>query len=204
MTHRSQNFPAVVAATLAVVSLALAMPASAASRYKIGSSNTVYADPYVSRPKTTPCIVQLFTNVAFENFSPYDFQYTPPANCAAPWQKVVFTADIYVTKGIQYDRTANIWIGPTNIYFGTTSEPSIPTIAATGRSSATSPTTLPSSPFAQEGKPSISATSSTRPTPACSTEPPPSTSIRLTRKQRRPPCRPTKSSAFSGGPTEAP
>jgi hypothetical protein len=124
MTHRSQNFPAVVAATLAVVSLALAMPASAASRYKIGSSNTVYADPYVSRPKTTPCIVQLFTNVAFENFSPYDFQYTPPANCAAPWQKVVFTADIYVTKGVQYDRTANFWIGGANIYFGTTAEPS--------------------------------------------------------------------------------
>ena len=28
------------------------------------------------------------------------------------------------TRDVQYDRTANIWIGPTNIYFGTTSEPS--------------------------------------------------------------------------------
>lgn len=38
--------------------------------------------------------------------------------------KVVFTADINVTAGIQYDRTANFWLGPTNIYFGTTAEPS--------------------------------------------------------------------------------
>jgi hypothetical protein len=96
----------------------------AASRYKVGSGNTTYADPYVPRPHTTPCAVTLFTNVAFENFNPYDFQYTPPANCPGPWQKVVFEGDIRVTKGVQYDRTANFWIGGANIYFGTTAEPS--------------------------------------------------------------------------------
>ncbi len=123
MARRSKSL-SVLAIAFLIILLALAAPASAASRYKIGSSNTVDADPYVSRPSTTPCIVQLFSNVAFENFNPYDFQFTPPANCPAPWQKVVFTADISVTKGIQYDRTANFWIGGANIYFGTTAEPS--------------------------------------------------------------------------------
>ncbi len=94
------------------------------SRYRIGSSNTVTADPTVPRPGTTPCVVQLFQDVPFENFNPYDFQFTPPANCPGPWLKVVFTADISVTKGVQYDRTANFWIGGANIYFGTTAEPS--------------------------------------------------------------------------------
>jgi hypothetical protein len=98
------------------------------ARYQVGSPNTTYADPYVPRPGTTPCIVTLFSDVAFDNYNPYSFAYTPPADCAGPWQKVVFTANISVTKGIQYDRTANFWIGGTNIYFGTTAEPS-PTLA---------------------------------------------------------------------------
>ena len=75
------------------------------------------------RPNTTPCIVQLFQNVAFDDFNPRSFSYTPPANCPGPWQKVVFEGDFSVTAGRQFDRTANIWLGPTNIYFGTTAEP---------------------------------------------------------------------------------
>jgi len=90
---------------------------------QIGSSNTATADPRVPHPKTTPCIVELFTNYRFGNFNPQSFPYAPPASCPAPWAKVILEADFSVTKGIQYDRTANIWIGPTNIYFGTTSEP---------------------------------------------------------------------------------
>jgi hypothetical protein len=35
---------------------------------------------------------------------------------------VILEVNTSITKGIQYDRTANIWIGPTNIYFGTTAE----------------------------------------------------------------------------------
>lgn len=38
--------------------------------------------------------------------------------------KVVLEADINLNAGIQYDRTANFWLGPVNIYFGTTAEPS--------------------------------------------------------------------------------
>jgi Peptide N-acetyl-beta-D-glucosaminyl asparaginase amidase A len=98
--------------------------ASASGPYVIGSQNTVTADPTVTRPNTTPCVVQLFSNAEFDNFNPYSFTYTPPADCPGPWAKVVFEADINVTAGNQYDRTANFWLGPTNIYFGTTSEPS--------------------------------------------------------------------------------
>jgi len=97
--------------------------AFASGPYVIGSSNTVTADPTIPRPKTTPCIVQLLSNAEFDNFNPVPFPFAPPANCPGPWAKVVFTADINVTAGVQFDRTANFWLGPTNIYFGTTAEP---------------------------------------------------------------------------------
>jgi hypothetical protein len=97
--------------------------ASASGPFVIGSANTVTADPYVTRPATTPCVVQLFNDAEFDNFNPYSFTYTPPADCPGPWAKVVFEADVNVTAGVQYDRTANFWLGATNIYFGTTAEP---------------------------------------------------------------------------------
>jgi len=90
----------------------------------IGSANTATADPPVPRPETTPCVVQLFSNIAFANFSPKLFSFAPPAACPAPWAKVVLEADFSIQAGRQFDRTANIWIGGTNVYFGTTSEPS--------------------------------------------------------------------------------
>ena len=90
----------------------------------IGSPNTATADPSVRRPNTRPCVVQLFMNFRFDDFSPRLFQYVPPTNCPGPWLKVVFEGDFSVTQGRQFDRTANVWIGGTNIYFGTTAEPS--------------------------------------------------------------------------------
>ncbi len=107
------------AATL--VSLLL-LSGLAAAQYKIGSGNTAIADPPVPRPKTTPCKVQLFKGYKFDNFNPQSFNYAPPAACPGPWAAVILEANFSITKGIQYDRTANIWIGPTNIYFGTTAE----------------------------------------------------------------------------------
>ena len=98
--------------------------ASASGPYTIGSGNTVTADPLVPRPSTTPCVVQLLDNAEFNIYAPVPFTYTPPSGCPGPWAKVVFEADINVTEGIQYDRTANFWLGPTVIYFGTTAEPS--------------------------------------------------------------------------------
>jgi hypothetical protein len=98
--------------------------ASASGPYVIGSANTVTADPLVTRPSTTPCVVQLFTGASFYDFNVENFTYTPPSACPGPWAKVVLESDINLNAGIQYDRTANFWLGPVNIYFGTTAEPS--------------------------------------------------------------------------------
>jgi hypothetical protein len=98
--------------------------ASASGPYVIGSANTVSADPNVIRPTTTPCVVQLFSDAQFFDFNVENFTFTPPSACPGPWAKVVLEADINLNAGIQYDRTANFWLGPVNIYFGTTAEPS--------------------------------------------------------------------------------
>ncbi len=90
---------------------------------QIGSSNPVTAAPLVPRPNTKPCVVQLFSNLAFDNFTPATFSYAPPANCPGPWSKVVFTADFTVTAGRQFDRTAAFYLGHASIYYGTTAEP---------------------------------------------------------------------------------
>jgi hypothetical protein len=90
---------------------------------QIGSSNPITAAPLVSRPPTKPCTVQLFQNLAFDNFTPATFSYTPPASCPGPWAKVVFTADFTVQAGTQFDRTAAFYLGHANIYYGTTAEP---------------------------------------------------------------------------------
>jgi hypothetical protein len=89
----------------------------------IGSQNTVTADPRVTRPHEPPCVVQLFSGLQFVDFFIKTYQYTPPAACPGPWEKVVFTADFDVTAGRQFDRTAVINLGNVNIYFGTTAEP---------------------------------------------------------------------------------
>ena len=90
----------------------------------VGSSNTITADRPVSHPDTKPCVVTLFHRDVFKNFNNQTFDYTPPADCPGPWAKVVFNFDVRVTKGVQYDRTAILWVGGAVIYFGTTSEPS--------------------------------------------------------------------------------
>ncbi len=90
----------------------------------VGSSNTITADMPVPRPDTTPCVVTLFYHYTFKNFSNKTFPYKPPAACPGPWAKVVFNFDVRVTKGVQYDRTAILWVDGAVIFFGTTSEPS--------------------------------------------------------------------------------
>ena len=90
----------------------------------IGSANTVTANALIPRPNTTPCVVQLFSNVDFADFNPKFFTYTPPADCPGPWAAVVINADWSIDAGRQFDRTAEIWIGGANVYFGTTAEPS--------------------------------------------------------------------------------
>src|SRR5262249_5995269 len=91
---------------------------------QVGSPNTATADPKVPRPAGRSCGVALFTDFPSAAFSPKPSSYTPAAACPGPWAKVVFEGDFSVTAGRQFDRTANVWIGGTNVYFGTTAEPS--------------------------------------------------------------------------------
>lgn len=109
--------------SLLASSLCLAQVVIAPATPQIGSSNPVSAEPSVTRPGTVPCSVTLLTNQAFADFSNKRLTYTPPADCAGPWAKVVFSADFTVTAGRQFDRTAKFFLGGANIYFGTTSEP---------------------------------------------------------------------------------
>ncbi|MGH8276465.1 MAG: peptide-N4-asparagine amidase, partial [Steroidobacteraceae bacterium] len=90
---------------------------------QVGSSNPVTAEAPVPRPHSRPCVVRLFQNLEFANFTPKTFSYTPPAGCPGPWAKVVFTADFTVTAGRQFDRTAAFYLGHASIYYGTTAEP---------------------------------------------------------------------------------
>jgi hypothetical protein len=101
-----------------------ATAALAEGPYVKGSPNTVTANFPIPRPSTTPCVVTLLNNAEFDNFNPVSFNYAPPTACPGPWAAVILTAAVNVTAGIQYDRTANFWLGPTAIYFGTTAEPS--------------------------------------------------------------------------------
>jgi Peptide N-acetyl-beta-D-glucosaminyl asparaginase amidase A len=93
------------------------------SQYHIGTSLEATADPPVTRPNTKPCVVTLLTNQAFDNFNNQPFSYTPPASCPGPWSKVVFEGDFSIQAGVQFDRTAELFLGNVDIYFGTTAEP---------------------------------------------------------------------------------
>jgi peptide N-acetyl-beta-D-glucosaminyl asparaginase amidase A len=117
--------------TLGCITVALLLSGSAiAQNYvapstpMIGSANTVTANAPVPRPATSPCTVTLFQNFDFADFNPKFFTYTPPAGCPGPWAAVVFEADWSVDAGRQFDRTAEVWVGGANVYFGTTAEPS--------------------------------------------------------------------------------
>jgi len=90
----------------------------------VGSTNVATADPTVPRPPGQPCVVTLFNDDVFDDFNSRPYSYAPPAGCSGAWSKVVLEADFSVTAGRQYDRTASLWLGGVNLYFGTTQEPS--------------------------------------------------------------------------------
>lgn len=115
--------------SLVVTIFGLLMTANSATaqstKRQIGTQYTVTADPLLARPASTPCIVHLFTNVQFAFFSDtsQNFAATPPSGCSGPWQKVVLDVDFSENGGRQFDRTATLYVGNTNLYFGTTPEP---------------------------------------------------------------------------------
>ncbi|MFK2890331.1 peptide-N(4)-(N-acetyl-beta-glucosaminyl)asparagine amidase [Dyella flagellata] len=109
---------------VAGVSLLLGGVAQAApDSSPIGSANVTVADPTVPRPPGQPCVVQLFSDDTFNDFGTRPYGYAPPTGCGTHWAKVVLEADFSVTAGVQFDRTASIWLGGVNLYFGTTQEP---------------------------------------------------------------------------------
>ena len=91
---------------------------------QVGPTGAATAVPDVPAPPGRSCVVPLFDNQAFADFTPKAFSYAPPAGCGGPWAKVVLQADYHVSAGRQFDRTASIWIGGVNVYLGTTQEPS--------------------------------------------------------------------------------
>ena len=113
------------------VSVGARAQAVGGARFVLGSRVVASAEPPVSRPSPKPCVVTLFRHEAFDDHgngasmavSPHPFRFAPPHGCRGGWGKVVLEADFSVPKGRQYDRTAAIWLGGVNLYFGTTMEP---------------------------------------------------------------------------------
>jgi len=114
----------VAAAVLGACMTPPTAPAQSTNR-QIGTQFEVTADPLVPRPHEQPCVVSLFANYQFAYFSDTSqtFQFTPPAGCSGPWEKVVLEVDFSENAGVQFDRTATMFLGNTNVYFGTTPEP---------------------------------------------------------------------------------
>ena len=72
---------------LGVASVAQAQVVVVGPEPQIGSSNPITAAPQVVRPHTAPCVVPLFQNLAFADFTPKTFSYAPPAACPKPWAR---------------------------------------------------------------------------------------------------------------------
>jgi hypothetical protein len=101
----------------------IAVPTFAQDAPVVGSQNTVTADPPVPHPSTTPCVVTLFSNMQFADYSAHPISYTPPSKCSGEWAKVILKGDFSVSAGVQYDRSAKIFLNGVDIYYGTTPEP---------------------------------------------------------------------------------
>lgn len=114
-------FVGIAAVCLLIVTSAFAQ----STKRQIGTQFEVTADPLVPRPHVKPCTVQLFSNFTFAHFSDtaQTFPFTPPTSCSGPWKKVVLEINFSENGGVQFDRTASMYIANADIYFGTTPEP---------------------------------------------------------------------------------
>ena len=131
---RTQLKPALRAVLLGMLA-GLALPLTAAGardargglnippKPQIGQQNVATADLLVAHPPTRPCIVTLFQSDTFDVYAPLPFTYSPPAGCPGPWARVVFVAHFNENAGVQYDRSAYVFLGNAALYFGTTPEP---------------------------------------------------------------------------------
>lgn len=120
---RAVLFQTVLAGGVCAQGVAGAQVVTVPTRPVVGSSNPATAEPPVTRPSTKPCTVTLYSNEAFNDYSAHPIAFTPPTGCSGPWAKVVLSLDFTVTAGRQYDRTASLYLGNANIFYGTTAEP---------------------------------------------------------------------------------
>lgn len=125
MNSPMRSFRRLLVAAILAPCLISTLTFAQSTNRKIGTQFEVTADPLVPRPPQQPCVVPLFANYKFAFFADtaQTFEFTPPTNCSGPWEKVVFEADYSENGGDQFDRTTSIYLGDTNIYFGTTPEP---------------------------------------------------------------------------------
>jgi peptide N-acetyl-beta-D-glucosaminyl asparaginase amidase A len=116
-------FIAPIVAFLSIVTAQSALGQS--TNRKIGTQFTVTAEPTVPRPNEKPCVVKLFSGFSFAFFADTDqtFDFTPAAHCSGPWEKVVLEVNFSENGGVQFDRTASLYLANANLYFGTTPEP---------------------------------------------------------------------------------
>ncbi|MFP5232457.1 MAG: peptide-N4-asparagine amidase [Acidobacteriota bacterium] len=126
----------VVGGLLLIVSVAMRAGAQAReggpeAPMRPGSRVVSSAEPNVPRPSSTPCMVTLARREAFDDRGDgssmaahaHRLEFAPPRGCAGAWSKVVLVVDFSVPAGRQFDRTATIWLGGVNLYFGATMEP---------------------------------------------------------------------------------
>ncbi|MFB9690792.1 peptide-N4-asparagine amidase [Amycolatopsis plumensis] len=113
----------------AVLSSLLLLPgiASASPVVEGDTDDPVTAAPAVTRPDTPHCSVTLAdgfrSNAADGSPRFYEGTLTPPKACPGPWAKVVMDQTVTVS-GRQYDRIGDLKIGGTEVWWGTTEEPS--------------------------------------------------------------------------------
>jgi hypothetical protein len=121
---RLRGLLAVAVLILSLISINTLTVAQSTDR-QIGTQFEVTADPLVPRPHTQPCVVSLFADYQFAFFSEsvQNFDFTPPSDCSGPWEKIVLEINFSENGGVQFDRTASMYIANTDIYFGTTPEP---------------------------------------------------------------------------------
>jgi Peptide N-acetyl-beta-D-glucosaminyl asparaginase amidase A len=125
MHSPSRSIAALFVALLLLAGLYQSTASAQSTNRQIGTQYEATADPLVPRPNEQPCVVPLFSNYQFAFFSTsvQTFQFTPPTDCSGPWEKVVLEVNFSENGGIQFDRTASMYLANTDIYFGTTPEP---------------------------------------------------------------------------------
>lgn len=107
----------------AIVILAVSgAPTVAPPSLRINNEVVHLAAP-VPRPGGARCVVELIPPHDFNGDAPLDIEYRPPPGCPGEWSKVVLESDFAVSKGNQYDRSADLQLGGVTLFLGTTMEP---------------------------------------------------------------------------------